>query len=202
MIVVDSYCLQNALKMRIMQPVFFKDVVAFRKWLKKNHAKKKEVWVGYWKIHTGKPSMTWSESVEQALCFGWIDGIRKSIDAESYTNRFTPRRPGSNWSAINIAKVEVLSKKGLMEPAGIAAFEKRKGEKGEVYSYENKPVNLTTTYQKLFRANKAAWKFFKEQAPSYQRTMIYWIMAAKHEATRMKRLIKTIETSAEARRVL
>ncbi len=185
-----------------MQPIFFKDGMAFRKWLKKNHATEKEVWVGFWKVHTGKPSMTWSESVDEALCFGWIDGIRKSIDADSYTNRFTPRRKGSNWSAINIAKVKALSKKGLMQPAGITAFEKRREENIEMYSYENKPGNLSAGYQKLFKANNAAWKFFNAQAPSYQRTMIHWIMSAKQEITRKKSLMKTIEASTDQKRVL
>jgi uncharacterized protein YdeI (YjbR/CyaY-like superfamily) len=185
-----------------MKPIFFKSTTEFRKWLKKNHAKETELWVGFWKLHTGKPSMTWSEAVDVALCFGWIDGIRKSIDADSYTNRFTPRRPGSNWSAINIAKVEALKKQGLMEVAGLAAYGLRKDEKSKVYSYENEQGKLRADMQKLFKANKAAWKFFTAHAPSYQRLMVHHVMSAKKEETRLNRLKKLVAASAEGKRVM
>ncbi len=178
-----------------MTPVFFKNTSEFRKWLRKNHAKQQELWVGFWKVHTGKPSITWSEAVDVALCFGWIDGIRKSVDADSYTNRFTPRRAGSNWSAINIAKVEALKKQGLMEAAGLAAYQQRKEEKSEVYSYEKEPDKLSMPLQKQFKANKPAWKFFAAQSASYQRTMIHWVMSAKKEETRSSRLEKLISSS-------
>jgi uncharacterized protein YdeI (YjbR/CyaY-like superfamily) len=177
-----------------MTPLFFKNTSAFRKWLKKNHATETELWVGFWKVHTGKPSMTWSEAVDVALCFGWIDGIRKSIDVDSYTNRFTPRRAGSNWSAVNIAKVEALKKQGLMEASGLAAYEQRKEEKEQ--------VSLSARLQKQFKANKAAWKFFSAQAPSYKRIMISWIMSGKKEETRLTRLDKLISTSAEGKRMM
>lgn len=185
-----------------MKPVFFKSTTEFRKWLKKNHAKEKELWVGFWKLYTGKPSMTWSEAVDVALCFGWIDGIRKSIDAEGYTNRFTPRRPGSNWSAINIAKVEALKKQGLMEAAGLAAYELHEDEKSKVYRYEHNQGKFPAAMQKLFKANKAAWKFFIAQAPSYQKVMVHHVMSAKKEETRLKRLEKLIASIAEGRRLM
>ncbi len=146
--------------------------------------------------------MTWSEAVDVALCFGWIDGIRKSIDADSYTNRFTPRRPGSNWSAINIAKVKALKKQGSMEAAGLAAYNFRKDEKSKIYSYENEQGHLPAKMQKLFKANKAAWKFFTAQAPSYQRVIIHHVLSAKKEETLLKRLNTLIEASADGKRIM
>jgi uncharacterized protein YdeI (YjbR/CyaY-like superfamily) len=145
--------------------------------------------------------MTWSESVDQALCFGWIDGIRKSIDDGSYSNRFTPRRPGSNWSAINIRKVAELVEKGLMRPAGIAAFEERRDHKSAIYSYENRPKEFSPEFEKAFKKNKAAWKFFTSQAPWYHRICIYHVMSAKQEATRQSRFEKLIEASEEGKRL-
>ena len=139
------------------KPVFFKTSSAFRKWLQKNHDKAKEIYVGFYKKGSGKSGITWPEAVDEALCFGWIDGIRKSIDEKSYTNRFTPRKPTSNWSAINIKKIGELTQKGLMHPAGIAAFEKRKEEKSRIYSYEKDAAELPAAYQRLFRKNKKAW---------------------------------------------
>jgi len=145
--------------------------------------------------------MTWSESVDQALCFGWIDGVRKRIDDHSYTIRFTPRRPGSIWSAINIAKVAELKKKGLMNPAGIAAFEKRTDAKSAIYSYEIDPEKLDREYEKLFRNEKQAWKFFTRQPPGYRRQMINRVMGAKQEKTRLSRLKKLILASENGKRL-
>ena len=179
----------------------FKTQADFRKWLEKNHDKATELTVGFYRIGTGKPCMTWPEAVDQALCFGWIDGVRRKIDEESYSNRFTPRRPTSNWSAINIAKVEDLTAKGLMKPAGIAAFEKRLEHKSRIYAYETDPAKLAAEYEKEFKRNKAAWKFFTSQAPSYQRVMVHWIMRAKKEETRLSRLQKTIAASEAGNRV-
>ena len=184
-----------------MKPVFFKTPAEFRKWLEKNHTKETELWVGYYKVGTGKASMNWSESVDQALCFGWIDGIRKSIDEESYTNRFTPRKTGSNWSEINIDKVNKLKKAGLMSAAGLEAFAGRKGNKSKVYSYEKDPMLLDAGYLEIFKKNKTAWKFFAAQAPSYKSVMIHWIMSAKQEKTRLSRLERTITESALQKRM-
>ena len=145
--------------------------------------------------------MTWSESVDQALCFGWIDGVRKSIDKDSYMIRFTPRRHGSIWSAVNIKKVEELTGQGLMHPAGLAAFGLRKEEKSRVYAYEQKTVKLSAEYEEKFRAHPQAWKFFQSLPPSYHKPAINWVMSAKQEATRLKRLDELIADSASGRRI-
>jgi uncharacterized protein YdeI (YjbR/CyaY-like superfamily) len=137
--------------------------------------------------------MTWSESVDQALCFGWIDGVRRSIDAESYSIRFTPRRPGSNWSAVNIKKIVELTEKGLMRPAGIAAFEKRTEDKSAIYAYEKKPNKFPTEFEKSFRANEKAWEFFDKQPACYKKLMMFWVLSAKQEAIKFSRLEKLIE---------
>jgi len=151
--------------------------------------------VGYYKIGTGKPSMTWSQSVDQALCFGWIDGVRRTIDSESYSIRFTPRRNTSNWSAINIQKMSDLIKSGQMTAAGQRAFEERVEHRSKIYSYENEPVELDSKYEIQFKENKLAWEFFNSQAPSYKKLMIHWVMNAKQEKTRTSRLEKIISVS-------
>lgn len=178
-----------------MKPTFFPTQEDFRKWLQENHDKKTELIVGYYKVGSKKPSLTWSESVDQALCFGWIDGVRKSIDEESYQIRFTPRKPTSIWSAVNIKKMEELSQKGMLHAAGISIFEKRKEEKSKIYSYENEAENLPEEFEKIFKTNEKAWNYFKNLAPTYQRNSIKWIMSAKQEATRKNRLQKTIADS-------
>ena len=184
-----------------MKPIFFANTSELRKWFEKNHDKEKELFVGYYKTNTGKPSVTWSESVDQALCFGWIDGIRKSLDETSYTNRFTPRRPGSVWSDINIKKVEELTKKGMMHAAGIEAFNKRDEKKSRTYSYERKIVQLDKNSEKQFKQNKKAWKFFQSQPPSYQKPVISWVISAKHDETKQKRLSTLIKDSEEDQRI-
>jgi uncharacterized protein YdeI (YjbR/CyaY-like superfamily) len=184
-----------------MKPVFFPDKAAFRKWLEAHHETEKELLVGFYKVGSGKPSITWSESVDEALCFGWIDGVRKSMDEESYTIRFTPRKPGSIWSAVNIKKVETLSAAGLMYPAGMAAFAKRSEQKSAIYSYEKAPVKLDAPFEKAFKARKKAWKFFQSLAPSYQRTAINWVMSAKQEATRSKRMQALIDDSEQGLKI-
>jgi uncharacterized protein YdeI (YjbR/CyaY-like superfamily) len=186
---------------KVNPPLFFPTPSSFRKWLEKNHDKVKELLVGFYKVNSGKPSMTWSESVDEAICFGWIDGVRKSMDAESYSIRFTPRKPGSIWSAINIQKVEHLSKKGLMHPSGIAAFEKRKDNKSRIYSYEKPPQGLSDDFLKKFKLNEKAWQFFQSMAPSYRRTAVHWVMNAKQENTRMKRLDELINDSEAGRKI-
>jgi len=179
-----------------MKPKFFASQKEFRKWLEKNHDKETELIVGYYKINSGRPSMTWSQSVDEALCFGWIDGVRHSIDDESYQNRFTPRKQGSNWSAINIKKVEVLTKQGLMHPSGIAIFKHRKDAKSKIYTYENEGVDFSPEFEKMFKASKSAWKYFQALAPSYQKLSKRWVMTAKQEATKIKRLNEIIAQSA------
>lgn len=182
-------------------PVFFENTGQFREWLEKNHQTASEIIVGYYKVATGKPTMTWSDSVDEALCFGWIDGIRRSIDGESYCNRFTPRKPNSNWSAINIKKVEELIKLGKMTPAGLAAFEKRKEDCSAVYSYENPPGVFPPELEQVFKANKAAWEFFGRQAPSYRKATVNWILSGKQEQTRLSRLEKLIAACADGKKL-
>lgn len=184
-----------------MKPKFFPTQSDFRQWLEENHETETEIIVGYYNIKSGKVGMTWNESVDQALCFGWIDGVRRKIDEESYCNRFTPRKPNSNWSAVNIKKVEELTKKGLIKPAGIAAFEKRKEDKSEVYSYENKPTDFPTKFEKIFRKNEKAWAFFNKQPNGYKRTIMYWILSAKQEKTQLSRLEKLIIESEKEKRL-
>lgn len=180
---------------------FFKTQDDFRKWLEIYHEKETELMVGFYKVDSGEPSMNWSQSVDQALCFGWIDGVRKSIDEESYCIRFTPRRNTSNWSAINIKKMEDLTKAGLMKPAGLKAFSLRKENKSEIYSYENDTLSLDSTDEKRFRENQKAWDFFMKQAPSYKKAIMRWILSAKQEKTRLSRLEKTIKESEKQKRL-
>ncbi len=180
---------------------FFETQNDFRKWLENNHENAAELIVGYYKVSSGKPSLNWSESVDQALCFGWIDGIRKSIDGESYCIRFTPRRSTSVWSAINIKKIEELTKAGLMKPAGLKAFSLRKENKSEIYSYENDMAMLDENSENQFRENEKAWEFFVKQAPSYKKAIIRWIMSAKLDTTKQSRLKKTINQSEQQKRL-
>lgn len=182
-------------------PRFFRSQQTFRKWLEKNHDQKSELLVGFHKVGTGKPSMTWSESVDQALCFGWIDGVRKRIDDESYVIRFTPRRPKSIWSAINIKKVEDLKAKGLMNLAGMQAFQKREAKRSAIYSYEKQPEQLSTELAQRFRREKEAWNFFQKQPEGYRRLCAHYVMSAKQEKTRISRLEKLILASRTGRRL-
>jgi uncharacterized protein YdeI (YjbR/CyaY-like superfamily) len=175
-----------------MHPIFFASQKEFRNWLEKNHEKESEILVGYYKVSTGKPSMTWSQSVDVALCFGWIDGVRTSIDAERYQIRFTPRKSGSIWSDVNIKKIEMLKELGLMLPAGLAQFELRKESKSRIYAYENETTVLHPDFIQLFKENKTAWNYFEALAPSYKKLSIHWVMNAKQESTRMKRLQELI----------
>jgi uncharacterized protein YdeI (YjbR/CyaY-like superfamily) len=187
--------------MNKLTPVFFSDQNEFRKWLEKNHRTEAELLVGYYKIASGRPSMTWSQSVDQAICFGWIDGIRRSIDTERYCIRFTPRKPTSIWSKINIGKVEVLTKQGLMYQSGLDAFDKRKMSKSGIYSFENEPAEFAGSFEEMFKLNRKAWDFFNLQAPSYRKTIIRWIMSARQEKTKMIRLVKTITESENHNRI-
>jgi uncharacterized protein YdeI (YjbR/CyaY-like superfamily) len=184
-----------------VNPKFFKTPSAFHKWLAANHAKSKELWVGFYKKNSGKPSITWPESVDEALCFGWIDGLRKNIDEDSYKIRFSPRQPRSIWSAVNNRNVERLIKEKRMHPAGMKAFAARKEYRSGIYSYEQRSLELVEPYLGKLKRNKAAWKFFQAQPPSYRKVMNWWIVSAKQEATRLKRLGKLIEESAQGRRM-
>ncbi len=184
-----------------MKPIFFSNSAEFHKWLEENYKDEKEVLVGYYKVDSGKPSMSWSESVDEALCFGWIDGIRKSIDGESYCIRFTRRNPKSNWSEVNIKKVEELVRQGRMKPEGLAAYEKRTEARSGIYSYENKPGQFSSELEARFRENMASWEFFSGQSASYKRTVMYYVMDAKQEATRFTRLDKLIKACTEGKRI-
>ena len=183
-----------------MKPVFFDSPSKLRAWLEKHHARKTELWVGFHKKGSGKPSITWPEAVDMLLCFGWIDGIRKSIDETSYTIRVTPRRPKSKWSAINVKRIQELKKLGLVHSKGLKAFEVRTAE--NTYSYEQRNVaKFDARFEKVFRTNKAAWDFFCSQAPSYQRTATWWVISAKKEETKLKHLQRLIEDSARGRSI-
>ncbi|MGD8328303.1 MAG: YdeI/OmpD-associated family protein [Acidobacteriota bacterium] len=178
--------------------LFFARANDFRDWLARNHDRVDVQWVGYWKVATGKPSISWQESVDEALCFGWIDGLRRSIDEASYKIRFTPRRDGSVWSAKNIASAEKLVADGRMKPPGQRAFERRKEDKSSIYSYERREkLVLSREYEKRFRSNKAAWKHYQGQPPGYRSKTAHWVMVAKREETRLRRLQQLIDYSAE-----
>jgi len=185
-----------------MNALFFASQVEFREWLEKNHEKETELIVGYYKVGSQKPSMTWSQSVDQALCFGWIDGVRRSIDNESYCIRFTPRKSTSIWSSININKMEELRKSGLMRPAGEKAFSFLKEHKSGIYSHEKEHSVLTPEYENLFKMKPIAWEFFYAQPPSYKKAILHWIMSAKQEKTRLSRLEKVILFSAQKKRII
>ena len=181
---------------------FFATPEDFRKWLKVHHENTRELWVGFYKKGSGRPSITWPESVDEALCVGWIDGLRKTIDAESYKIRFTPRKTTSNWSAVNIGRVKELTKQGRMRPAGLKAFELRKEEKSGIYAYENrKSAVLGEAAEKRFRSRPKAWDFFQSQPASYRQTAIWWVVTAKKEETRQQRLERLIAESEAGRRV-
>jgi uncharacterized protein YdeI (YjbR/CyaY-like superfamily) len=184
-----------------MDAVYFASADEFREWLEKYHDTATELWVGYYKKGTGKPSMTHPEAVDQALCFGWIDGVRRGVDAERFANRFTPRKPRSNWSAVNIKRVGELMEMGLMQPAGIAAFEKRDKDTTAPYSFEQQSIAFGEELEATFRANGTAWEFFRSQPPGYQRTATWWVISAKREETRRRRLATLIEDSERGERI-
>ena len=185
-----------------MKPKFFRTPAHFRTWLEKNHATANDLWVGFYKKDSGKPSITWPESVDQALCFGWIDGIRKRVDEISYQIRFTPRRRDSIWSAINIKRAKELVRQKQMRPIGLKAFAARIENKSGIYSYEQRSTELSEPYATLLKKNKAAWNFFEKQPPSYRKMIGWWIISAKKEETRMARLAKLISESAKGKRLL
>ena len=178
-------------------PKFFKTPADFRTWLGKNHTVVDELWVGYYKVATGRPSVIWQQTVDEALCFGWIDGLRKTIDAESYKIRFTPRRKGSVWSAKNIASAEQLIVAGRMHDSGVREFERRTVDENSGDSSERRErLALSSAYERRFKKNQAAWNYYQAQAPGYRRKTTHWVMVAKKEETRLRRLGQLIEHSA------
>jgi uncharacterized protein YdeI (YjbR/CyaY-like superfamily) len=183
-----------------MEPIFFETPAQFRAWLEEHHADEAELLVGFHKKGSGRPSMTWPESVDQALCFGWIDGVRRGIDEHSYTIRFTPRKARSTWSVVNVKRAQELVEDGLMRPAGLAALRRRSEDRSGIYAYEQREeAKLDPAAEKEFRANRKAWAFFSDQAPSYRRTATHWVIRAKKEETRRRRLKTLIEDSAAGR---
>ena len=185
-----------------LKPKYFATPAAFRAWLEAHHASRTELLVGFYKRGSGKPSITWPESVDEALCFGWIDGVRRTVDDERYTIRFTPRKARSTWSAVNIKRVAELTKLGRMRPAGLDAFARREAARSQIYAYEQRSeAALDDAAERAFRANAKAWTFFQAQPPWYRRTAIYWVMTAKKEETRRTRLATLIDDSAHGRTI-
>jgi uncharacterized protein YdeI (YjbR/CyaY-like superfamily) len=185
-----------------VKPIFFATAGELRQWLERNHASATELLVGFYKRGSGKPSITWQELVDEELCFGWIDSVRQGIDEVSYSNRLTPRKARSTWSAINIARAKELIRLGRMRPAGLKAFERRTDERSAIYSYEQrKKARLDPEAERSFRANKKAWAFFQAQAPGYRKTAIWWVISAKREETRQKRLTTLIGDSQNGRTI-
>jgi uncharacterized protein YdeI (YjbR/CyaY-like superfamily) len=181
-------------------PIFFDSPAAFGAWLEEHHETQTEVWVGMWKKATGKQVMSWSQAVDEALCWGWIDGIAKRVDEERVKQRFTPRRPASNWSAVNVAKVAQLRKEGRMRPPGEAAFGRRRPDKTGVYSFEQRGEAAFTAEQTAqFQAHPEAWAYWEARPPGYKRTATWWVVSAKREETRQRRLATLIEDCAAGR---
>jgi uncharacterized protein YdeI (YjbR/CyaY-like superfamily) len=184
-----------------VKPRFFKSSAEFRSWLAKNRTAASELWVGFYNKESGKGGITYSQALDEALCFGWIDGVRKSVDAAGYTIRFSPRQPKSIWSAVNTRRVAALIKAGSMDPSGLEVFRNRDPGRTLLYSYERERAEFTGLWLERFRSNAAAWRFFDAQAPSYKRTVTFWVMSAKKEETRSKRLDALIAESALSRRI-
>ena len=183
-----------------MTPRFFRTQAAFRAWLERHHRSERELLVGFFHVGSGKPSITYPQARDEALCFGWIDGVRRNYDATTYTVRFTPRKRDSTWSAVNLARVRDLKSQGRMRPAGLRAHEARDLKKAELYSFENPPRPLDAAAVKAFRANRSAWAWFETQAPWYRRSAAWWVMSAKREETRARRLAMLIASAARGER--
>lgn len=184
-----------------MEVIFFDTQAAFRKWLEKNHKEKNELWVGFYKKASGKRSIDWPQSVDEALCFGWIDGIRKSIDDESYKIRFTPRKEKSIWSAKNLKRIEELKELSLVSPAGLEIYNKRDPKYSSIYSFEQKIIKLDKNYEADFKKNKIAWEFFNSTVPSYKKPAVHWVMSAKQNETRLRRLNILIQCSEKGEKI-
>lgn len=179
---------------------FFRTPAELRGWFERHAATARELHAGFYKKASGEPGITWPESVDEALCVGWIDGVRRNVDEQRYTIRFTPRKPGSVWSTVNIRKVEALTAQGRMQPAGLAAFALRKEDRSSIYAYEQRDAELPDPYRKVFQANAAAWEWFQAQPPGYRKLASWGVVSAKQEATRLKRLETLIAESAAGRR--
>ena len=180
--------------------LFFDDPVGFRTWLEEHHDQADHLWVGYWKKATGRLSLTWEESVDEALCFGWIDGIRKRVDDEAYTIRFTPRRTGSTWSLRNMAQYATLEADGRVRPAGVAAYDRRVEEKTGTYSFEqDEPVGLSDDFLERLRADERAWADWEGRPPGYRRRVAHWVMSAKRPETRERRIAKLVDDLSAGR---
>ncbi len=184
-----------------MDAMYFESPYDLRRWFEQHHDKIAELWIGFHKKKTKRASVTYQEALDQALCFGWIDGVRRTIDDNSYMIRFTPRKPESRWSIVNITRAHELSQQGLMHPIGLKGFEARDEEKAKQYSYEERSRGLDAAFEKRLKENEKAWAFFHAQPPSYRRVASWWIMSAKKEETRLKRLATLIEDSEQGRRV-
>ena len=180
---------------------FFRTADELRRWLEKNHAKSEELWIGFYKKDSGKGGITYAEALDEALCYGWIDGIRKRLDEESFTTRFTPRKPRSIWSNVNIAHVARLTKEGRMRPPGIAAYEKKDDARTGVYAFEREIAELEPAMLEKFKRDRAAWKYFEAQPPYYRRVASWWVISAKRADTRANRLDELIEVSARNERL-
>ena len=185
----------------MMEPTFFATPEEFRRWLRKHHRSAAELLVGFYKKGSGRPSITWPESVDEALCFGWIDGIRRTIDDESYTIRFTPRRKGSIWSNVNTRRAQELIEEGRMQPAGLCAFEARDPARTGIYSFERETAQFDVGMERRFKANRKAWEFFTSQPPGYRRLATHFVISAKRDETRARRLERLINDSAAGRRL-
>lgn len=184
------------------EPTFFEAPEDLRRWLEENHATATELWVGFYKKGTGRPSITWPEAVDEALCCGWIDGVRYRIDEESYRQRFTPRRESSTWSAVNIRRMRELIEEGRVRPSGLEAFERRSEKRSGTYSYEQRErARLDEALERRFRAEAAAWAHFEQEAPWYRKTAVFWVMSAKRQETRERRLGILVESSAQQARI-
>lgn len=185
-----------------MEPTFFSTPEEFGAWLAENHDREREVLVGFYKKHTGRPTLTWPQSVDEALCYGWIDGVRRSLGDEAYTIRFTPRKAKSTWSAVNLKRVPELIAEGRMHPAGLRAYEAREESNSRIYAYEQADAAaFDAGLEARFRANETAWDFFQAQPPGYRKTSTHWVMSARQEATRLRRLDQLIADSASGRRL-
>ena len=184
-----------------MTPRFFKSQAEFRRWLERHHAREAELWVGFYRKDSGKGGLSYKEGVDTALCFGWIDGVKKRVDADSYTHRFTPRKQDSYWSAVNTRRMNELIALGLVADPGLAAFERRDREKTKRYSFEREAPMFDAALTRCFKANRAAWTFFTAQPPGYQKLLTFWVMSAKQKETRLRRLDTLMKLSSEGKRM-